>query len=111
MKALPPDLLSEYNRERLLLPDDDEIPAGFINYSDILDGYYLMADHFYTSYPDEKFLFGLKHPNLLCSAVSRQFTSLGGTFKWQTVFEIAATLFYGIVKNHAFHDGNKRIWL
>ena len=108
---MPDELLTEYHRERSSLPDDTEVPTGFINYSDVLGGYYLMADHFYTSYPEEKFLFGLKSPDLLCSAISRQYTSFEETLKWNTIFEIAATLFYGIVKNHAFHDGNKRISL
>jgi len=33
---------------------------------------------------------------------------LGNTRKWTTLYEVAATLFFGIVKNHAFFDANKR---
>jgi death-on-curing family protein len=94
-----------------MLPEDYEIPSGFVNYSDVLDGYYLLADYFYTIDHEDKFLFGLKSPSLLSSALSRQYVSFGVTSKWKTIFEIASTLFFGLVKNHAFHDGNKRISL
>jgi len=51
---------------------------------------------------------GVKDPNLLASAVSRQYTSLGGEPKYKTLGHMAAALFYGIALNHAFHNGNKR---
>jgi death-on-curing protein len=51
---------------------------------------------------------GPKDVNLLHSALSRQFVSLGRKYKWTDKYAIVGTLFYGLVKNHAFHDGNKR---
>lgn len=51
---------------------------------------------------------GLKSEHLLESAVSRQFTSLGGVPKYKTVTDVAATLMYGLTLNHPFHNGNKR---
>ena len=49
-----------------------------------------------------------KDPNLLHSAVYRQFTGFDGKDKWETSFERCATLIFGLVKDHPFHDANKR---
>jgi death-on-curing protein len=51
---------------------------------------------------------GPKSVPLLQSAVSRQFVAYEGHRKWTDIYEISATLFFGLVKNHAFHDANKR---
>ncbi len=51
---------------------------------------------------------GLKDRGLLESAVSRQQTSFGGVEKYRTLFEKAASLFYGLCNNHPFINGNKR---
>src|SRR5207249_1336251 len=51
---------------------------------------------------------GLKDIGLLQSAVGRQHVSFGGKAKWTNHFDICATLFFGLIKNHAFHDANKR---
>lgn len=51
---------------------------------------------------------GLKSPNLLESAVSRQFTGYDGRLKYDTAPANAASLTYGVCCNHPFHNGNKR---
>lgn len=51
---------------------------------------------------------GLKDSGLLTSALSRQFVGFGGQSKWTTIHDKAATLLYGLVMNHPFHDANKR---
>lgn len=51
---------------------------------------------------------GVKDMNLLKSALSRQNACFGGVCKYQDTFEIAASLMYGLVKNHPFYDANKR---
>lgn len=43
------------------------------------------------------------------SAVSRPQASFGGEEFYPTIHEKAATLLFGIARNHAFIDGNKRI--
>ena len=48
------------------------------------------------------------HANNLGSAVGRQSTGFGGKSKYQSFERVAATLFYGLVLNHAFENGNKR---
>ena len=46
--------------------------------------------------------------DLLESAVFRPQASFGGKDLYPTVFDKAASLFYGILFNHPFVDGNKR---
>ena len=48
------------------------------------------------------------HPDKLASAVFRQSTGAGGLYKYNTVAEVGATLFYGVAMSHAFENGNKR---
>lgn len=51
---------------------------------------------------------GLRDENLLESALARPINLW--TYKDEaTVFELAACLGYGLIRNHAFIDGNKRI--
>ena len=54
---------------------------------------------------------GVKNFGMLESAVSRQFVGSGDYYKYPDPFSNAATLVFGIVKNHAFHNGNKRAGL
>lgn len=41
-------------------------------------------------------------------AVARQSTSLGTTYKYDSVHDVAASLLFGIAMDHAFENGNKR---
>jgi death-on-curing protein len=51
---------------------------------------------------------GLRDLNLLASACSNAEATFGGEFLNTTIFEMAASYLYGICRNHAFIDGNKR---
>jgi death-on-curing protein len=62
----------------------------------------------FASTPDPIVPSGVKDPDMLESAVSRQFTSLGGEPKYKKLGDMAASLFYGLALNHPFHNGNKR---
>ncbi len=44
----------------------------------------------------------------LSSAIHRQFTSGGGKYKYDTLHDVGATLFYGVAMSHSFENGNKR---
>lgn len=46
---------------------------------------------------------------LLDSAINAPFMTYAGTDLYPTLFEKAARLCFGLVKNHPFSDGNKRI--
>lgn len=54
---------------------------------------------------------GVKNVNMLESAVFRQKTGSGEYYKYDNEYTNCATLIYGVVKNHAFHNGNKRLGL
>ena len=52
---------------------------------------------------------GIRDENLLDSAIFSPFQTFGGQDLYPTLVEKAARLGYGLVKNHPFLDGNKRI--
>ena len=54
---------------------------------------------------------GIRDLGLIESAVNAPFQTFGGQFLYPTVEERAARLFFGLVKNHGFIDGNKRVAL
>ncbi|GAA0468537.1 type II toxin-antitoxin system death-on-curing family toxin [Alkalibacillus silvisoli] len=56
--------------------------------------------------PDEPM--GVKDPSLLDSAINRPKQSVLGSDAYPSIYEKAAALFESIVKNHAFHNANKR---
>ena len=52
---------------------------------------------------------GVRDENLLDSALSSPFQGFAGEEFFPTMQQKAARLCFGLVKNHAFIDGNKRI--
>ena len=52
---------------------------------------------------------GLRDEGLLDSALNAPFQAFGGTSAFSSLQQKAARLCYGLVKNHPFVDGNKRI--
>ena len=52
---------------------------------------------------------GLRDEGLLESALAAPFAAFGSEELYPTLVQKAARLGYGLVKNHAFIDGNKRI--
>lgn len=111
MKFLPDNLLRAYEYDIKQISDFDAISKPLINISDVLKAHYILADYFTdetASVEAEKMLVGVRSYDLLSSAVCRQVCSFGGKQKYTEPLEICATVFFGLVKNHAFHDGNKR---
>ena len=51
---------------------------------------------------------GLSSPALLESALAAPFQTFDGDDLYPSIYQKAARLGFGIVKNHAFIDGNKR---
>jgi death-on-curing family protein len=75
--------------------------------SDVLRAHFHLIDYF----SEQGVLLGGIGPrdlNLFQSTIFRQFSGYGGHEKWDNQFLIIATLFFGIVRNHPFHDANKR---
>ena len=54
-------------------------------------------------------ILGIRDENLLDSALESPFQTFAGQDLYPTVIEKAARLAYGLIKNHPFIDGNKRI--
>mgnify|MGYP005754986543 CR=1 FL=1 len=111
MKYLPNHLKMAYEYDLKNTPDIKEISHPLINVSDILQAHYILADYFTdesSGVPAEKMLAGLRSSNLLYSAICRQTVSNGNKFKYTNPLAICATLFFGLTKDHPFHDGNKR---
>ena len=52
---------------------------------------------------------GIRDDGLLESAIAAPFQSFGGEDVYPSIQQKAARLGYGIIKNHCFLDGNKRI--
>lgn len=52
---------------------------------------------------------GIRDESLLESALNAPFQSFAGVDVYPSIQQKAARLCYGLVKNHAFIDGNKRI--
>jgi death-on-curing protein len=99
---------AEFNRWSNYFGDIDPYTAnGNIGIRDVLRAHFLVADYFYSEGHGIGGI-GPKDPNLLHSAVYRQFTGFDGKDKWETSYERCATLIFGLVKDHPFHDANKR---
>jgi death-on-curing protein len=104
---LHPSLSAEFERWRQEIGDEERPHALAVTATEVLKAHFLLADYF-REIGEGIGGVGPKSLHLLHSAVSRQSVSFGGRDKWQDLFSIAATLFFGLVKNHAFHDANKR---
>lgn len=74
---------------------------------DVLDAHFLIAEHF-RKLGEGIGGFGPKDIGLLSSAVARQISSAGGSYVYNGVWEIGASLLFGLINNHPFHDANKR---
>lgn len=78
-----------------------------ISVHEVVRAHFLIADYFSEGSTGIGGV-GPRDLNLLCSAVDRQFTQYAGIRKWTNEFEKCATLMYGLVQDHPFHDANKR---
>ena len=104
------DLEKEYIRLSSLYPDIPNLNSPLMNMSDALKAYFALADYFTDESSEnvESMLVGLRSDDLLYSALGRQNVSFGGRVKYTAPIDICSTLFFGMVKNHSFSDGNKR---
>ncbi len=110
MEYLPKELkeLFEYDLKKCKELDLDK---DLINITDVLKAHYILADYFTDTSGgtmSEKMLVGVRSYDLLASALGRQNVEFAGKRKYTDKLDICSTLFYGLVKDHAFHDGNKR---
>ena len=110
MRFRDPYIQSEYDRLTDEIDEVEGLCAPLCGIHDALAAYFALADYFTD--PEngevEEMLVGLRSADLLGSALGRQAVSFGGQVKYREPLDIAATLFFGMVKNHPFSDGNKR---
>lgn len=74
---------------------------------EVLRAHFLIAD-FFRAEGEGIGGFGPRDLNLLHSALYRQHVSANGRSKWKDNYEICATMMYGLIMDHPFHDANKR---
>src|ERR1700691_927085 len=108
MDFLHDDIETEYKRWKNLIGSGDPYQSSeTIGLQEILAAHFLIIDYF----AEKKYGIGGVGPrdlDLLHSALSRQFTGYGGAKKWSGLYENCATLMFGLIMNHPFHDANKR---
>ena len=96
------DLLDDYDHQRLARP------KGFEGVY-VLDYEECKGVIGALRFNNESDLFGIEKDDSFRSSLGAIYQSFGGTDIYPSVQEKAANLLYFIVKNHSFHDGNKRI--
>jgi death-on-curing protein len=102
------ELQEDYERWVIEIGEDIYISPKTIGILDVLRAHYLIVDFFAYEHNEGVGGVGPKSLGLLHSTLSRQFSGYDNTVKWRTDLEICASLFWGLIKNHAFHDVNKR---
>ncbi len=110
MEYLPKEIRDAYEHDKKNCPDL-AFERDLINVTDVLKAHYILADYFTdesSGEETEKMLVGVRSYDLLASALGRQNVEFEGKRKYTNKLDICSTLFYGLVKDHAFHDGNKR---
>ncbi len=101
------ELQSEFDRYINLVGTSDLHNAHALDVHDVLKAHFLIAEFFAES-GNKLVVVGPRDVNLLHSALGRQHAGYGQERKWATPIQMAATLFYGLIKDHPFHDANKR---
>jgi prophage maintenance system killer protein len=108
MELISKELREDFERWKNQIGTDEYVSRQTIGILDVLRAHYLIIDFFFSEYGEGVGGVGPKSLTLLHSTMGRQFSGYGKTIKWRTDLEVCASLFWGLVKNHAFHDANKR---
>lgn len=101
------EIRSEYDRWLIAAGEDIYASPTTLGMHEVLRAHFLVANYFYL---EGEGLGGIgpMSMDLLHSTIYRQHVGMAATRKWTDRFDICATLIFGIVKNHAFQDANKR---
>lgn len=96
------DLLDDYDHQRLSRPEGSEgvYVLAYDECRDLIDS---------LRFSGESSIFGREKDDSFRSSIAAIYQSFGGQELYPSVQEKAANLLYFVVKNHSFHDGNKRI--
>lgn len=96
------DLLDDYDHRRIAKPKG-RAATYVLNYDECRS---LIASMKFSRDSD---LFGVEKDDSFRSSIAAIYQGFGGQEMYPTIGEKAANLLYFVVKNHSFHDGNKRI--
>lgn len=106
MNNLRKDIRADFEYSLKCYNPSKNVEKALLSEYDVMKAHYYLSDYFLSQ--GESVRFGIHDFNLLSSAVSRQWVSYNSIEKWEDPIHKIATLVYGINKNHAFNDGNKR---
>lgn len=95
-------LLDDYDHQRLGKPKGDK-STYIIDYDECKDVISKMR------FNNDSELFGTEKDDSFKGAIGNIYQSFGGEDLYPSLQEKAANLLYFLVKDHCFHDGNKRI--
>lgn len=102
-----PEIYEAYLRDFQKVGAEDPYASDHtLGIHDVLNAHFWIADFFYAKGKGIGGI-GVKYWNGLHSALFRQ-QEIFGVSKWQSQYDICATLLYGLIMNHPFHDANKR---
>lgn len=96
------DLLDDYDHQRIAKPKG-RAATYVLEYDECRS---LIASMRFSRDSD---LFGVEKDDSFHSSIAAIYQGFGGQEMYPTIEEKAANLLYFVVKNHSFHDGNKRI--
>jgi len=98
---------AEYERTIAKIQHDPFASPVTLGLTEVIKAHFLIAD-FFISEQRELGGVGPKDIRLLESALHRPWVEFGGIAKWAAPVEKAATTLFGLIKDHPFHDANKR---
>lgn len=108
LPTVAPEIRAEYLRWVDIIGEEDRYAGpDTLGIHDVLKAHFLIADFFFGQGEGLGGL-GPRDVQLLHSALYRQHIAFETAKKWDTHYEIAASLLFGLVKDHPFHDANKR---
>lgn len=96
------DLLDDYDHQSIVKPTGTDA-VHILDYDECLTLIRTLR------FNEESDLFGVEKDDSFKSSIATIYQSFEGEELYPSVQEKAANLLYFIVKNHSFHDGNKRI--
>lgn len=97
---------SEYDYAYSTYSPTNELNDGILSELDVFNAHFALADFFVSTGEDARY--GILNYGLLSSAVARQSVGFNGQCKWKDDESKVSTLAFGLDKNHAFNDANKR---
>lgn len=106
--AIHGELRSHFLRTAAAVGQDDPYEGlETLGIYDVLRAHYCLASYFMEKGEGIGGV-GPADLDMLHSALSRQHSPFNARNRWSNKFEAVATLFFGLIKNHAFYDANKR---